>query len=98
MCGSNNNEKFTVKWQKELPDSEGEWFWIEQWSCGCVHKSGIVWVILDDENNIHNTEGLVQLPNNFFLSWEGSKYHDGQTIKDINAWAKISLPPNEWCE
>ena len=83
-----------MKWQRELPDSEGEWLWLMQWTCGCVHKSGIAWVYKDDRGS----ESCIKLPSGLYLSWEGSKFWDGQTIKEPNAWAKIELPPVEWAE
>lgn len=73
MCGSNSNIENT-KWQKEPPDSEGEWLWIEQWSCGCICHSGIAWVeaiefhedkLTDQELKEHEEhyKNSVKLPN-----------------------------------
>lgn len=48
-----------LKWQKEPPDSEGDWLWVKMWGCGCcVCRSGIAFCRLED--------------NEYKISWEGS--------------------------
>jgi len=93
MCINNGTDKlFNVQWQKELPDSEGEWLWIKLFSCGCVSNSGICWVTNKDE---YDAENFIELPNGLLFSWESSKYY-GQSIEHMTAWAKIELPPISW--
>lgn len=82
-------------WQREPPDSPGEWLWLCQWSCGCVMKAGVAWVPERDE-----TPSQVDcvLPCGLSLSWEGQALRDDMGIDEVVAWAKIKLPPREWCE
>lgn len=93
MCGQTDTLEAT-EWQRELPNSPGEWLWIIQWSCGCVQKSGIAWVPEPD----WCPDGLEPLPNGLHLSWEGSKPWETAKVEYVLAWRKIKLPPLEWCE
>jgi len=84
---------------KKLPDSEGDWLWVEMWSCGCcVMKSGIAWVANPDE-----IEATCWEVNGFKVSWEchSSKMpdlnDDGSPV-EITGWKKVNLPPQEWTD
>lgn len=82
MCGSYSKEE-TTKWQKHLPDSEGEWLWIDQWSCGCVHKSGIAWV------------EAVEIPEN--LTEEEKKEYDEHYKNRVRLPTPADgIPANDW--
>ncbi len=81
MCGvtSTNSE-----W-KPIPDSPGEWLWVEQWDCGCVIRCGIAWV---PEVDRCPDDMPVLLPCGLRLSWEGTV----GVLSQISAWRKIGLP------
>tara|TARA_Y100000034_G_scaffold75549_1_gene90737 strand:+ start:3116 stop:3376 length:261 start_codon:yes stop_codon:yes gene_type:complete len=80
-------------WQK-LPDSEGDWLWVEMWSCGCcVLGSGIAWVSKEI-----NGDGDWQV-GKFKISWEGKQptLEKGEPAM-ITGWKKVDLPPKKWAE
>lgn len=89
MCSSGTETE--SPWQQSLPDQEGEWLWVTQWSCGCVLASGIAWVT---PHELCDATGMIHLPCGMWLSWEGKTH----TVNAVTAWRKIVLPPQEWCE
>lgn len=79
-----------MKWQKELPNTEGDWLWVIMWDCGCcIYKSGIVFVFKDDRDTYQ------KLPNDLSISWEAEPLPEHNTIEHITAWMKIELPPKD---
>jgi len=82
----------TLNWQKDPPDEEGDWLWIEQFSCSCcLIKYGIAaaryeegWGQIEYEVNGRTMS----------VSWEGhpptTRENDGSLA--IHWWAKIELP------
>lgn len=82
MCTSSDKEG---EWQRGIPDSPGDWLYVEQWECGCVIRSGIAYVF-DYELKGHNR--IVKLPNELNLSWEGQEVN----LDAVSAWRKILLP------
>ena len=81
-----------TEWQRQPPDSPGEWLWIISWSCGCVHQAGIAWVPSDDDLDQGPLDEV--LPSGLRLSWEGQR-HEGASVEDVTAWRRIGLPPVE---
>tara|TARA_Y100000310_G_C20534324_1_gene740090 strand:+ start:121 stop:444 length:324 start_codon:yes stop_codon:yes gene_type:complete len=90
-----------MKWQKEKPDSEGDWLWVEMWTCNCcVHRSGIAWVQkVDMEKDGYSDKEKEDfladhedLGNNFYLHWQGSRPDKYVTIDTVTAWMKLPLP------
>ncbi len=82
-----------MKWQRELPDSEGDWMWVWMWSCGCcVQRHGLVWV---DQHYFSEEEAKkhYRTINGKFAIHYGS---DAPEFGEITAWAKIELPPEDW--
>jgi hypothetical protein len=85
--------KNAMKWQRELPDSEGDWMWVWMWSCGCcVQRHGLVWV---DQHYFSEEEAKkhYRTINGKFAIHYGS---DAPEFGEITAWAKIELPPEDW--
>lgn len=83
MCGGTEEHN----WRKEPPDEPGEWAWLIQWDCGCVHRYGIAWVIPRDEA----PDGMLPIPSNLSLSWEGQRLQDAG-IDDVIWWKKEQIP------
>lgn len=83
MCGGVEEHN----WRKEPPDEPGEWAWLIQWECGCVHRYGIAWVVTRDEA----PDGMLLIPNNLALSWEGQRLRDAG-IADVIWWKKEQIP------
>lgn len=92
---ANSNEpsaSLLESWQKQPPDSPGDWLWVDMWECGsCVHQSGICWVA--EESTMESPEQIIGA---FGLSWEGCQPWNG--LEGITAWRKIELPPAEWAD
>ncbi len=97
------------KWQKDLPDSEGDWLFVIMWECGCcVQDVGFVDIIKHDGEQETYEQYIVQerilLSNGLWLSWEPEpsmwkylkKKNKNLTLNDmdITAWQKITLPVN----
>lgn len=84
-------------WQAGPPDSEGDWLWLSQWSCGCVHRSGIAWA-----TRHRVSDGQVELRGGadpLYLSWEAEprhRPHGGHAAVDpmavVSWWMKLELP------
>ncbi len=93
MCTESNSPNL---WQTELPQTEGDHLWLEQWSCGCVLRSGIAYVREWPEEGgpdepaftYHTKEGKLMA-----ISWEGQKptIISGKPV--IHYWMPVELPP-----
>ena len=68
-----------LKWSKELPTEPGDYLWVEQFSCGCVIKSGIAFV---NEEGPHWED---QEPNSF----------EGKPIVDFWARIQLPNPEED---
>ena len=81
-----------LNWQKDLPDSPGDWLWIIMWECNCcVYKTGIAWII-NNEEEPNTSDSLIRLPSGLLLSWENQKPYENTELEEITAWCKIELP------
>lgn len=102
-----------MTWQKELPNSEGDWLFVIMWECGCCAIDvGLVDMTLYDDTKEtyeqYTEQGRILLSNGFWLRWEPEpqtwkylkKKNQIATLKDMNitAWQKITLPPIERSE
>ena len=100
-----------MTWQKELPNSEGDWLFVIMWGCGCcVIDVGFVDLIKDDGEEDtyqqYTEQGRILLPHGLWLSWEPEphrwKYLKKKSGKvtledmDITAWQKMTLPPKDF--
>lgn len=105
--------KTKMTWQKELPNSEGNWLFVIMWECGCCAiDTGFVDIIKNDEEEgtylEYLEQGRILLPNGFWLSWEPEphtwrylkKKNKKVTLEDmeITAWSPIEYPPKEYSQ
>lgn len=94
------------KWQTELPQEEGDYLWLNRFSCGCIGIHGIAWVEVYDESWFTKipTEGLEEdgwfsykLPNNKWaiLSGEHLEKLVIDKLPEPDLWLKLDMPPSE---
>lgn len=80
-------------WQQELPDSPGDWLWLNVWSCGCcIHRSGVATVDDDEQKSDH----WLKIKDGLYLTWAGQAAFENQPLDFPTAWAKLELPPADW--
>lgn len=95
MCGGADTSEGT-SWQQSPPDEPGEWLWVNQFECGCVHRAGIAFV--PKRSECESKVGMESLGGGLWLSWEGQAMYPDQRAADVTAWRKITLPPHQWLE
>jgi hypothetical protein len=92
MCGT-SSEADPDRWQAELPDSPGDWLWLQCFSCGCVIASGIAWV---SEHEIRADEMIRDGDRPLYLSWQAPP--ERQPLRDatgqwhVDYWMKLTIP------
>ena len=85
-------------WQRELPQEEGDWLWINQWSCGCcLMANGIAYIqewpeddptITSDDWTYRTKDGRLML-----VGWGGQKPFMLESGPEITYWRRVVLPP-----
>ena len=93
MCTENNK---TDSWQTELPQTEGDHFWLQQWGCGCVVRSGIAWVYeWPEEGGAYEPAFTYRTKEDklMAISWEGQEPTIINGKPEIHYWMPVKLPP-----
>lgn len=92
MCRTNTGEGWTPSYLIE----EGDYLWIEQWSCGCLIKYGIAWVFPTTEDDERPDYKYSVDGQTMGLCWDNIEPHtdrDGRLL--IDYWKKIELPTKD---
>jgi hypothetical protein len=97
VCGS--LDKTGLAWQTNLPQEEGDYLWVEQWSCGCIFKSGIVWAVPDPDPDEDSDDFQYTADDGtpMTMTWQGRSqptFHDGRPV--IHHFLKLDIPVPEW--
>ena len=97
MCTEANK---TGPWQTELPQSEGDHFWLQQWGCGCVVRSGISYVRECEEGPPDEDSAWAgaftyrtKEDKLMAISWEGQEPTIINGKPEIHYWMPVVLPP-----
>lgn len=85
-------------WQRELPQEEGDYLWVAQWSCGCARKAGLAYVYpVSDEDLQLNGAGdrfIYETPaGRMAAAWGHNPPDFCEGKPDVDWWKRIDLPP-----
>jgi len=96
MCGTPEGDPDLYRWRAGLPDSPGDWLWVQHFGCGCVIASGIAWVHDDDGRYDERIRGGDRP---LYLSWQAEPERRPRAGADgrwyIDHWMKVAIPRDE---